>query len=163
VIADFDGHAAAHGKKDAAGRLDREALDFGWWVSMPAFPGAAEFYDALSRRGQVKFLTGPMLSADCYGGKAAWIEKFHPQRGKWLLRDLIICNSKDKELLAGPGRILIDDRENNIREWKAAGGTGVLHRGDFTATLAALDRALAGQGGNAQPVRKKPKGFSPGS
>jgi hypothetical protein len=154
VIADFDKHAEDHGKKDASGNVIRDALDFEWWVSMPAFNGAQAFYDSLKRRGDVKFLTGPMLSSDCYGGKAAWIEKFHPKRGKWLLKDLIICNSNDKGLLAGPARILIDDRAKNIREWRAAGGIGVLHTGDFAETLQKLDRLMEARAN--KPQQPKP-------
>ena len=39
-----------------------------------------------------------------------------------------VCR-KDKQLYcAGPGTILIDDREKSINEWRENGGTGILHR-----------------------------------
>jgi hypothetical protein len=141
VIADFDSHAKAH-NKPTTGKIDHDSFDFTWWATMPAFTGAVEFYDQCAKRGSVKFLTGPKLNSDCFGGKAEWIQSFHPGRGKWLLRDMIVCNSKDKGLLAGPKRVLIDDREENVRDWRIAGGIGIHHKGDFAKTLAALDRAM---------------------
>ena len=95
-----------------------------------------------------------MLSADCYSGKAEWITKFDQKRGKHALRDLMICNSKDKHLIAGPTRILIDDREANVKDWQTAGGLAVLHKGDFKETLRAV-RAIT------QALRQSRK-FGPG-
>jgi len=144
VIGDFDAHLDAQGKRKPDGRIDRDALDFQWWKSMPVFEGAREFHADLQKLAEVKFLTGPMVSVDCFGGKAAWISQtFLPQRGKWALTDLIICHSKRKGLLAGEGRILVDDTLANIEQWQAAGGIGIHHKGDFKATLDAVHKALA--------------------
>ena len=38
-----------------------------------------------------------------------------------------IVQRREKQNFAGKDKILIDDREKNIKEWEAAGGTGVLH------------------------------------
>lgn len=84
----------------------------------------------------------------CFAGKAKWVTDFVPERGRWALQDLIICNSKDKSFLARPGHILIDDRASNIKEWTEAGGTGILHEGNFALTLQKT-RAAAGA-----PVKK---------
>jgi hypothetical protein len=46
--------------------------------------------------------------------------------------------SQDKQHHCEPGDILIDDRTINIQEWQAAGGVGILHRGDLTNTLQLL-------------------------
>lgn len=43
--------------------------------------------------------------------------------------------SKDKWQHCKPGDILIDDRTSNITEWTAAGGRGILHKGDLFLTL----------------------------
>lgn len=142
VIADFDMHADVHNKRLPDGKLDRESLDYEWWSSIPVFKGAHDFYDALRKIAHVKFLTGPMINPASHGGKAEWIRKFHPERGKWLLSDLIICPAKDKHLMAGPGRILIDDTKRNIDDWEAAGGIGIHHTGDFNQTLATLKKRL---------------------
>ncbi|TVQ83299.1 MAG: hypothetical protein EA357_06500 [Micavibrio sp.] len=147
VIADFETHAETQGKYHrVTGKLDREALDHQWWSTIPVFDGAQEFYETLQKIGDVKFLTGPMLHSGCHSGKAEWIENFDKNRGKWALRDLIICPAPDKHLLSGPGRILIDDRKNNIADWRLAGGIGILHEGDFDRTLEHVKNALTGNG-----------------
>lgn len=148
VIGDFDTHIETQNKRKPDGRINHDALDHAWWVSMPVFAGAKDFHTALTQLAEVKFLTGPMVSVDCFGGKAAWIsQKFLPERGKWALTDLIICHSKRKSLLAGPSRILIDDSAENIASWTAAGGIGILHKGDFAATLATAKDAITRLGG----------------
>ena len=38
-----------------------------------------------------------------------------------------IVQRKEKQNFASKDVILIDDHKKNIREWEAAGGTGVLH------------------------------------
>lgn len=146
VVADFESHAHSQNKyHQVTGKLDREALDHQWWSTIPVFDGARAFYAALQKIGPVKFLTGPMLHSGCHSGKAEWIQSFDAERGKWALRDLIICPSTDKHFLAGPNRILIDDRKNNIADWRLAGGIAILHTGDFDATLQAVHRALTGE------------------
>ncbi len=142
VIADFEGHAHTHDKYHTTGKLNREALDHQWWSTIPIYDGAREFYKNLQDIGPIKFLTGPMLHSGCHSGKAEWIQNFDEERGKWALRDLIICPSTDKYLLAGPSRILIDDRKNNIADWNEAGGIGILHTGDFEASLKMVLNAI---------------------
>lgn len=133
VIADFEKHAHDHGKMKPSGTPDWDSLDREWWTTIPMFKGAKDFCRELKKAAPVKFLTAPTLSPDCFGGKAEWIKN---NFGKWALRDLIICSGDDKELLAGPGRILIDDRLKNVMAWQQAGGIGILHQGDFERTLA---------------------------
>lgn len=144
VISDIQSHGEATDKFKDNGQLDYDDLDHEWWVSMPAFEGAEDFYQDLKKYGTVKFLTAPTGSAECFGGKAEWITNFPTGRGRWALMDLIICPSKDKYLLAEPDRILIDDRQSNIDDWIAAGGIGILHEGDFQQTLAKLDEVING-------------------
>ena len=96
VLADFDHHAHEQGKRDDAGKMKHSELDYQWWATMPVCEGAKEFYDAVQKIGVVKFLTAPFLDKECFSGKAAWIEAFVPERGKFILKDLIICASSDK-------------------------------------------------------------------
>jgi hypothetical protein len=156
VLADFDLHAANENKRNDDGTLKYDALDREWYRSMPAFEGAREFYDAAKKLAITKFLTGPVLSSDCFSGKADWVETFTGE-GKPALKKLIICASQDKHFLAAPNRILVDDREENIKDWIAAGGIGILHKGDFDETMKALQQAIAPAPGNAP----RPPGFRP--
>jgi hypothetical protein len=48
--------------------------------------------------------------------------------------------SKDKQVHCKPGDILIDDRNSNIDEWRAAGGIAILHKGDLSNTISLLPK-----------------------
>lgn len=155
VVADFDRHATEQDKRHSDGSINRDLMDFQWWSTIPVFEGAHDFFEALKALAPVKFLTGPMLNPASHGGKAEWLsKKFLTKQEKWALRDLIICPSKDKHLLAQENRILIDDRINNIKDWEAAGGIAIHHTGDFNETLSKVDRVLKK---NNQPIKSVPK------
>jgi hypothetical protein len=162
VLADFDLHAHQENKIGPDGKLKYDELDYKWWSTMPAFEGAREFYDAARKLGIVKFLTGPMMSEECFSGKAHWVQEFVPERGKFILKDLIICPSSDKAYLARANHILVDDREENVRAWEAAGGVGIHHTGNLDDTMKKLQDAVAKL--SAPPLAvKKPNsgGISP--
>ena len=111
----------------------------------------------------VKFLTGPIPLSDCFKGKAEWIMDFLPKRGRWALQDLIICPSKDKRFLAGPTRILIDDRISNIKEWEEAGGIGIHHTGNFDETMAMVKSTVAKLAQGTHITPKTGNDFKPGN
>jgi hypothetical protein len=144
VLGDFDSHARARGKMKPDGKVDYEALEQEWWASMPVYDGARALVQAARKLGAVRFLTGPIPSPTCYGGKAEWVKNFQPEKGRFGLMDLIICPASDKGLMAGPRRILIDDRIENVEGWRAAGGIGIHHTGDFTQTFAKVAQAVRG-------------------
>lgn len=145
VLADFDGHLDAHGYRAADGNAQWDKLDVSWWASMPACVGAKDFFTKVSARAQTRFLTAPTKSVDCFAGKAQWVTTFLPEMGPMALMRLIIAPSFDKAFIAGPNRILIDDRQKNIDEWVAAGGIGILHSGDFAKTWEKLAPHLPAQ------------------
>ena len=102
--------------------------------------------------------TGTEFWANCgweSGGKQLWkfIKSYKPQilsacpsvcnkdikvikgKTKWCQKNLKIDPSKvhivqrrEKQNFASKDVILIDDHSKNIREWEAAGGTGVVHK-----------------------------------
>ena len=53
----------------------------------------------------------------------------------------IVFREEKKNYVTGPGCILIDDLEKNIREWNVAGGTGILFTSaeDVLAQIADMD------------------------
>jgi hypothetical protein len=143
VLADFQSHLETEGKIDAAGKTKWTALDAAWWKNLPAFEGAKDFYDAVRQFGQTRFLTGPVPHPDSFAGAAEWTMGFRPESKKFALLDILVCRSKDKNLLARPNNILIDDRPANIDAWVKAGGIGILHEGDFGDTLKRVKDAVA--------------------
>ena len=163
VLTDFDGHARANGKFNEKGQPKWDELDYKWWVTMPAYPGMKGFYNELKGLGDVAILTAPAASHECVGAKAEWVVK---QWGKWSLKDLFIAPAARKCQLARPNRILIDDREKNVKEWTEAGGIGILHTGDYADTLRQVREAIAGyeaKHGKPAPAKKavRPKDSFP--
>lgn len=157
VLSDFDAHAKAHDKFDATGKPKWDLLDQNWWKTMPVFAGALEFYNDMRKLGATRILTAPVPVVDSFAGKAEWTLNFRPESGRFALLDLCIVRASDKNLMAAPGRILIDDREKNIKEWVEAGGIGILHKGDFADTKKRVEEAIAALGITAPtpaPVQK---------
>jgi hypothetical protein len=158
VLADFKRWVKEKDKINPDGKIAWEKLDEKWWATMPPCDGAKDAYDAAKKLGIVKFLTSPARYPACFSGKADWVENFTGIK-KFPLRDLILCFARDKQLLANPNRILIDDSEDNINQWIAAGGIGILHNGDFKETMKSLELALAklkAAAPTATPVVPKP-------
>lgn len=165
VLGDFDAHLEAHGLRGPDGAPRWNALSLTWWQTMPPLAGAQDFFSRVAAVLEARFLTAPTLSVECFAGKASWVQTFRPQEGKGALKRLIIAPSSDKAYLAGPTRILIDDREKNIREWVAAGGIGIHFTGDFAAAERALCAAIPGLVLPAAPVKAPPRpngGHRPG-
>jgi 5'(3')-deoxyribonucleotidase len=65
-------------------------------------------------------LTAPCATAGCIDGKREWVRKFMPAYSKRLLV------GSSKEFLAAPGRLLIDDRNENVWSYVKASGPAFL-------------------------------------
>lgn len=144
VLGDFDPHLDAHGLRGADGNPRWNEVNAAWWQTMPFMAGAQDFFMRVAAKLETRFLTAPSLSVDCFTGKSTWVQTFLPHEGKAAIKRLIIAPSSDKAYLAGPTRILIDDRKKNIDEWVAAGGIGIHFTGDFAAVERALQTAVPG-------------------
>ena len=154
VLTDFDRHCDDTGLRLSDGTPDYERMNCKeWFAGMCAYPGARDFYNDLTAIGKVRFLTAPVTHSECFGGKAEWVKAFVSEKGRFALKDLMIVASQDKHLVAGPGRILIDDRKKNVDAWRKAGGIGIHHTGDYAQTIQAVRTALKKSG----PVNKPPK------
>ena len=114
--------------------IDFSELGHDFYSNLPVIEGTLE---AISRMpAKYMFLTGTCTNPGCYSGKFQWLSKLFGDNT--IARDkLILCGSESKKLLAGRGRILIDDRIRNIVEWEEAGGIGILHT-DWKSTLEVL-------------------------
>ena len=94
---------------------------FKFWYNIPLIPGAGEFVSMLNDIAPVCFMTQPQLQPSCSSAKVKWLHR-HFGRDKYP----IFLTLGPKSILANPVLLLIDDREFNIREWRKAGGRGVL-------------------------------------
>ena len=68
-------------------------------------------------------LSAPTKNPTSITGKNQWIDK---NLGKYIKR--ILVPSKEKKQYAKENSILIDDRIDNVKDWKLSGGIGILHK-----------------------------------
>lgn len=86
----------------------------------------------------VYLLTTPMLNTGSGTGKLQWIKWHMP----WVYSRTIISYAP-KSLLAGPDTLLIDDKDENIEEFRAAGGQGILVPRPWNKLYHLADQTLA--------------------
>lgn len=141
VLADFD-----RGYIERFGKHPREVEDAELWQNLNATP---DFFDtlhpmpdALQAFAWLGHL-GPTILTACprtnYHDAAA-------NKRRWVRRHLgpdvtvLPCmgGTNKPVFMHAAGDVLVDDFEKNVRAWRAAGGVGILHRGDWAETLEAL-------------------------
>ena len=105
----------------------------GYWSTMPWISDGRELWDAVKKYNPI-ILSSPTRDQSSVDGKKAWLSKNLPGV------PFIIDKNKDK--YAAEGDILIDDRDNNIRKWREAGGIGILHK-DAESTIKKIEDAVA--------------------
>ena len=66
-------------------------------------------------------LSAPSSENSSRLGKRLWVKNKIPGT------KLILASAKNKQNYSEEGAILIDDREDTIREWDSRGGIGILH------------------------------------
>lgn len=148
VVADFDEYAARTlGLPPSAG-----IYPYDKWQKIAANPRLyrdlikTEYADrlveecqdlALTKEYEILFLTAVPKGNDVkwsFYDKILWAQKYFPQ-----IPVMFGPYSKDKWRHCQPGDILIDDRQSNIDEWRAAGGIAI-HHVDIDATLYELSK-----------------------
>ena len=77
--------------------------------------------EQIADRKSICLLTSPTLDPEAAAGKMVWIREKLPA---WLHRQFLIGPAK--EFCAHPGAVLIDDSDQNIEKFVAAGGRGIL-------------------------------------
>lgn len=88
-----------------------------WWKDLDIYPWATHLINKMKEFGEIHFLTSPGLCEMAPTGKMQWIIKYF---GKEYLKQVII--TKHKYMCAGSDRILIDDSERRLKEFKDEGG-----------------------------------------
>jgi hypothetical protein len=140
VIADFDqrfrdlsGMAPKefenkYGKKAFWNLIDEEHK-IKFWVGIPTMPGAADLVNAVKDHNY-ELLTSPSAKKQSYLGKILWVRNHigsvFPSKPR-----INFKKAKEKHLVKpqlAKTDILIDDREDTIGRWNAAGGTGIVYK-----------------------------------
>lgn len=100
-----------------------DALGVDFWLNLEKTPEADKIISrAISAYGvhNICMLTSPSDDPGCVPGKRGWMRKHYPNLAKSMLF------GSAKQFLSGPKRVLIDDRDKNIDDFIAYGGTGIL-------------------------------------
>ncbi len=98
-----------------------ETAGVGFWRGMKWMPGGEALYNRASQFDHA-LLSSPSRSETSKIGKRLW------RRDKTPNTKLILSRSYLKKNYAAPNHILIDDREDNVQQWKDAGGIGILYK-----------------------------------
>ena len=92
----------------------------GFWAGLKWMPDGQRLWDYLKPFNPV-LLSAPSREQSSRIGKHVWVKHKIPGT------KLILRYASQKQELATPESILIDDRQVNIDQWEAAGGIGILH------------------------------------
>ena len=93
-----------------------------YWAGMPWMPEGEELYKYI-KKYKPTILTSPSRDESSRIGKGVWVKR---NMSGTPVKFGYKASGKSK--FAGPNKILIDDREDNIAAWKAAGGIGILFK-----------------------------------
>jgi len=121
--------AAATGIR--AGQMWPRIDDLGakFWRELEPTPFANELVSLCRKAGEVVIATSPSNDPAATAGKIAWLQQRFGKR----FRDFVV--SPRKELLAAPGRLLVDDTPKHVDAFRVAGGQAVLlptwHNGEL--------------------------------
>lgn len=142
VFADFDARVK-HLTGKHPSQLDRSHLwkmvnrDKRFFAELELIEGCMALWEATKDLEPI-FLTGAPSS-----------KVFQEQKREWVARifgpgfTVHVVPKKLKQDFSGPHKVLIDDMPENIEQWIARGGHGILHSGDHASTVRALQQLLA--------------------
>ena len=149
VLCDFEKRFTELYGKDALGARDRKNFTTNWpnfimdgnFENLEWFPGGKELLDFIQNETdwEVEILSssgGEKFHSEVAAQKVVWLcDKGIPYKAN------IVPGRKHKTAYATPETILIDDTEDIIVNFNAAGGLGILHK-DINETLAKLRTLL---------------------
>lgn len=93
-----------------------------FWLNLKPYVGAVALVQELQALGfDVYYSTSPSMHPNCASHKLRWLDQ-HIGKGESRRAMIGPC----KELLAGLGRVLVDDHPTNCEKWERAGGTSIL-------------------------------------
>ena len=99
-----------------------------FWVGIPEMPGAKALVDAV-KDYNFELLTSPSAKKQSYLGKILWVRNHSDLFGG--KPRINFKRAKEKHEIKpelSKTDILIDDREDTIERWNAAGGTGIVYK-----------------------------------
>ncbi|GAB3552173.1 hypothetical protein GCM10027343_37340 [Noviherbaspirillum agri] len=141
VFADFDARVK-HLTGKHPHQLDRAHLwkmvnaDKRFFAELELIEGCMLLWEATKDLEPI-FLTGAPSSRVFQEQKREWVSRIFGQ--EFVVH---VVPRKLKQDFSGPHKVLIDDTPENIEQWIARGGHGILHKGDHASTVHALQELL---------------------
>jgi hypothetical protein len=114
--------------KDEFWKVIDEDNKISFWVGIPEMPGAKALVDAV-KKYNFELLTSPSAKKQSYLGKILWVRNHKDLFGG--KPRINFKRAKEKHEIKPDLQktdILIDDREDTIGRWNAAGGTGIVYK-----------------------------------
>lgn len=105
--------------------IDKLGGDF--WANLEWMKDGKELWNYI-KPFKPEILSSPSSSETSVEGKQRWMDKHLPGV------KLNLVQSKEKQIMAKPNAILIDDREDICKRWEEAGGIAV-HHTDASSTI----------------------------
>ncbi len=115
---DAPGFSSPYNKNEFWSAIDKAGAKF--WADLEWMEDGPQLWSYIKQYNP-KLLTAPSMNPSSEEGKLQWVEKNIPGT------QTIFKQAKNKQDLAEPNAILIDDREDNIERWIDAGGIGIRH------------------------------------
>ena len=112
-----------------------------FWAGLEKMPEADEIVEMVTKKfgeNNIAILSAPSPFIGCAGAKRLWVHKHYPQ----FERRVILATAGTKHFIAGPKKILIDDRDSNVAEFHAGGGIGMLVPRPWNSRYDACERAV---------------------
>jgi len=91
-----------------------------FWVGMEWMPDSKQLWDYIKDK-KPTLLSAPSKKPQSRLGKRLWVKNNLPGT------PLILASAEKKQNYSGGNKILIDDRPDNISQWRSQGGIGILH------------------------------------
>ena len=106
-----------HSQTEFWGEVEKGGLEY--WTKMEWMPGGKQLWNFI-KNYDVEILSAPSKSKHSIIGKKQWVSENLSPKPK-----LNLVRAKEKQKFANSHAILIDDRPQNLEQWKAAGGIAI--------------------------------------
>lgn len=100
--------------------INKKGYDF--WINLGWMPDGKLLWNSISPYNPT-ILSAPSSKPESKVAKHDWV---HKELGENV--EIILRSARNKKEFAAPNHILIDDREDNIKDWIDSGGVGILHK-----------------------------------
>jgi hypothetical protein len=98
--------------------IDAEGV--GFWVGIKWMSDGKQLWEYISKYNPT-LLSAPSRQPSSRLGKRLWVKNNIPGA------KLVLASAEKKQNYSGTNKILIDDRPDNVEQWRSKGGIGILH------------------------------------